>query len=78
MINFEDFIEEAWDYVSPQIISDDYWEKNTNFIREITHELYLEYKRGIVRDEKGNCFETLTPKICGRILESFFPKLIKF
>lgn len=78
MLNFEDFIEEAWDYVSKHVISDEYWENNQKFIRELTFELYEEYKKGIIILPSGQSLETLTAKTCGRILESFFVKLDKF
>lgn len=78
MLNFEDFIEESWDYVSKHVISDEYWEKNQKFIRELTFELYEEYKKGIIRLPTGVVMETLSPKVCGKLLESFFAKLHKF
>ena len=78
MLNFEDIIEESWDYVSKHVISDEYWENNQKFIRELTFELYEEYKKGIIVLPSGQMVETLSAKTCGKLLESFFAKLHKF
>ena len=67
VLSFEQFIEETWDYVSEYIVTDDYWESNEEFIRELTYALYNKYR-------KGN--NDLTPKKCGNILEGFFVKLL--
>lgn len=74
-ISFENFIEEAWDYVSENVVSDDYWNNNQDFINQLTHDLYKQYRKGLVKTEDGFIVETLTPKVCGRILESFFATL---
>lgn len=77
-ISFENFIEESWDYVSEHVVSDDYWEANQEFINALTHDLYKQYTRGLVKTEDGFIIETITPKMCGRILESFFANLKKY
>lgn len=74
-INFEDFIEETWDYVSEDVVSDDLWEMNEAFIRGITHDMYKHYKDSLMKMPSGAIIETVTPKICGLILESFFRNL---
>lgn len=78
VLSFEEFIEETWDYVSENVVSDDYWEANEAFIRKVTHDLYKQYKKELIRLDTGEVLERLTTKICGRIMEDFFNSLIKF
>lgn len=77
-ISFENFIEETWDYVSEYVVSDDYWEANEDFIRTLTHDMYIQYKKGLRKTEEGFIVETLSPKTCGRIIELFFKNLREF
>ena len=71
-LSLESFIEEAWDYVSEHIVSDDYWEQNSEFINSITFDLYKHYKKISLETQ------VLTPKIFGKILESVFANLNRF
>lgn len=77
-ISFENFIEETWDYVSEYVVSDAYWEQNEEFIRTLTHDMYIQYKKGLRKTEDNYIIETLTPKMCGRIIELFFKNLKEF
>lgn len=77
-LSFEEFIEITWDYVSEYVVSDDYWEDNNEFIRNITFDLYRLYEKTNMFDN-GYCINPkITPRICGKILESFFSNLIKY
>jgi len=67
-INFEQFIQEVWSKVSYSIISDKFWFKNSEFIREITYELYIVYSN-------SECFSL---GIYSRLLESYLSKLLKY
>ena len=78
IISFERFLEETWDYVSKYAVSDSFWEKNDEFIRETTFEMYELYRKGIKIDERGVYYETLTTKHCGKSLEIFFSMLNKY
>lgn len=78
VINIEGFIEETWDYVSKYVVSDDYWELNNEFIREVTYELYELYRKSLIRKQDGTIVERITTRECGRMLESFFSTLNKY
>lgn len=66
ILNFEDFIEICWDYVSENIVSDDYWEKEQDFIQEITFTFYQRYKKNL---------DGLSPKQYGSVFEAMFKKI---
>ena len=76
-INFEEFLDISWDYVSMNVVSDEYWDTHQEFIRELSFDAYTLYKNSLVDNLDGTYKETLTPKICGKFLECFFSRLIK-
>lgn len=78
ILNFEGFIEETWDYVSQYVVSDDYWEANNEFIREVTFELYELYRKNLIRNEDGSMIERITTKDCGKMMEAFFSVLKRY
>lgn len=65
---FDDFFYDTWDYVSEKVIDDDFWNDNQDLIREMTFELY--------RFKRQSGFN-ITPKHCGKILESQFHLIFK-
>ncbi len=73
--SFEEFIEDTWDYVSRYVVSDEYWEKNNLFIREVSFELYEIYRKNLIEMPDGTTIEKISVKECGKILESFFAVL---
>jgi hypothetical protein len=78
VLGFEEFLEEVWDYVSENVVTDAFYRDNIDLIREITFRLYQLFKGKIVEVE-SNIFETrLTTKECGRILEDTFSAIISF
>ena len=78
-LNFEEFIEYTWDYVSENVVSDEYWDNNHEFIREITYNLYRLYEKNIIKNSSGEIIlEKLDAKMCGKILESTFLTIIRF
>lgn len=78
IITFEDFIEEAWDYVSPFVVTDEYWEANHELITEITFELYELYRKSGYVDSNDMFVADIKPKTFGRILEVFFSMFSKY
>jgi hypothetical protein len=72
---YDNFFEDSWDYVSEHIVDDTYYENNTDFIRELTYDLYNQY-------ENSNRLSTLekqaaSTKEVGKLLEIFFSNLIR-
>lgn len=78
LLSFENFIEDSWDYVSKFVVSDDYWEQNNEFIRELTYELYDIYLKSTIVTSEGDIIERIKPKDFGRILEAFLLKSKKY
>ncbi len=78
IMTIDEFIEYTWDYVSPFIVSDDYWEKNNEFIREITFSLYELYKNVKVTNRGKADDVFVTAKFYGKVLEALFSNLNKF
>lgn len=76
-ISFENFIEEVWDYVSEFVVSDDDWDNNQKFIRELTYEYFKQYNKGLMKTEQNVIVETITPKMCGKMLEATFATMKK-
>ena len=66
---FEEFMEDSWDYVSEMVVSDDFWDKNMEFIREVTFEIYRLQQRYYVNFDA---------KIAGKTLEIFFSNIVKY
>lgn len=77
ILTFEDFLEESWDYVSSYVIDDDDWDNNFEFIKETTFDIYQLYLKSVEKTPDGLIYTTLTPKLCGKMLESFLSNLIK-
>jgi hypothetical protein len=75
--SFEDFLEIAWDYVSENVVSDEYWDENYDFIKELTFDMYNLYVKSLDRREDGTFVEPLSPKMYGKMLECFFSRLIR-
>lgn len=65
--NIDDYFD-AWDYVPSEIISDVWWEKNLDCIKEMTFELWK-------LDSKG---EEVNLKKAGKRLEIIFSNLVRF
>lgn len=83
LISYDDFVSEAWDYVSEKVVSDQYWENNFDFIQECTFDMYNFYSKKIknVTTEGSDnpvFVEGITVKECGKILESMFSNIIRF
>ena len=78
IVSFEVFLEETWDYVSKYAVPDIFWDKNQEFIREVTFEMYELYRKGVQITDTGILKETLTIKNCGKSLEMFFSMLNKY
>jgi len=68
-LNYEDFFEYVWDYVSEKIIGDSYWHKNQQFIRAISSDLYKIYKK----EDSPN-----VPKFYAHLIESWFVNMFKY
>lgn len=78
ILDFEEFIEEAWDYVSKYVVTDIFWEENNDFILELTYELYQKHLKSGVVYEGDIKKAKFTAKEAGRLLESFFSMLVKY
>ena len=74
-LNFDEFLEEVWDYVSEYLISDKFWEDNAEYIRELTFDVYRIYERSYHPDYQ---VYMLTPRVCGKLLEIFIHKSEKY
>ena len=72
-LTYEDFLEEVWDYVPEYVVSDDYWENNQTFIRELTYDLYQLYKKSIIKTSYNDViFNPLSQKVTAKLIEIFF------
>lgn len=49
MYNFEQFLREVWEQVSPQIVSDRFWSNNHEYMVELTYNLFRIYERTSVK-----------------------------
>lgn len=78
ILSLEDFVEEAWDYVSGNVVSTNFYYRNEDFIREVNFDLYKVFKNKVTQVGVNQYKMNLTTKECGKILENFFSKLIKF
>jgi hypothetical protein len=66
-LTFEEFFEDVWDYVSEEVVDDDYWDDNYKFIRDTTYDVYGIYRNNI----------NLNIQIYAEFLEVFFKNLKK-
>ena len=76
-MNYEEFLHTAWDYVSENVVSDDYWEDNQEFIQELSHDMYNIYNKSLIDNGDDTFTEKLTPRLCGKMLECVFSQLIR-
>lgn len=85
-IDFEQFMEDTWDYVSERVVTDEYWNTNADLIREVTYELFqMREKSKRIENFMSDdgtyhrvYINRFSPKECGKILEAFFATVIKF
>lgn len=68
-LNYEEFYEELWDYISKKVVSDHYFFANEDMMRDITKDVYDIY----CEEEAG-----IKPKFYARAVESFFFNLFKY
>lgn len=76
-ISYEEFREDAWDYVSGKVVNTNYYEDNFDFINECTFDMYKMYCSKMQQDGLY-AIEGLTIRDCGKILEFMFSNIIKF
>lgn len=74
-LNFEEFIEDTWDFVSEQVITDKEWDDNYDLIQEVTFDLFTLYQNFTEYNPNGTKRKVLTPKLCGKLIENFFNSL---
>lgn len=60
-IDYDEFFEETWDYVSEHIVNDRYYRENQSYIRAVTSKLYTVYLES-----------DISTRQCGYILEAVF------
>jgi len=68
MLNYEEFFEAMWDYVSTKVVNDHYFFEREDMMRAITKDIY---------DIYCNEDASINPKFYGRTVESIFFHLIK-
>lgn len=67
-VSFEEFKSIIWsDYISENVVSTAYMNKNEDFVNELTFEFYDYYRKG-----------SYTIKELGRMIEKFFFTLFRF
>lgn len=71
VVSYDNFIEESWDYVSENVVSDDYWETHQDLILGITFRIYNFYKQNV----KNKIYIDI--KDYGRMIESLFVEIQK-
>lgn len=75
-LKYEEFFDEVWDYVSEDIVSDDFWDENQSMLRELTYALYYMYKNSLVKTNYDSViFNPLSPKVVAKLIEIFFTNL---
>ena len=40
ILDYNEFFEEVWDYISEDVVTDEFWQNNEEFIRELTFDYY--------------------------------------
>lgn len=60
-IDYDEFFEETWDFVSEHIVNDRYFRENQPYIRAVTSKMYTVYLESDIE-----------PKQCGYLLEAIF------
>lgn len=76
--DFEDFIDETWDYVSRYVVTDSYWTENKDFLMEITFGCFDYYRKSLQEQPNGTFVEHITPKDCGKLIEGFLHCMHRF
>lgn len=74
-MNYSEFFESTWDYVSEQVVTDDIWNKHRVALTEITFDIYNLREKSSQEIAAVGVITTLTPKVAARIIESFIKKL---
>lgn len=73
--DFEDFYYDSLDFVSGDIISDDYYEKNEKFLRELIFDIYTYYNNNNKLNSEEN--QIKSSREVGKIIEIFFLNFFK-
>ena len=78
ILDYNEFFEEVWDYISEDVVTDEFWQNNEEFIRELTFDYYEFYKKTIVTSQYGEVlFNPLSPSIVARLIEKSIEEFLK-